>query len=86
MTLLRVKYVLQIWCFRIRVFPDKIRRYVWNKHLLLWWYRFWIRKDEFHKSLDMDILAMMEMNKEERKKYLLDLLKRREIAHQRGML
>ena len=49
----------------------------------LWWNRLWIRSDEFHHSLDIDIKAMSYMNAEQQKKYIADLCHRREIAHQR---
>ena len=58
---------------------------IWNKRLLLWWYRLWIRKDEFHKSLDIDPDAMMEMDEEEKERYLADLVRRRKKAHQKDL-
>jgi hypothetical protein len=51
----------------------------------LWWDRLWIREDEFHQSLSMDAEMMSEMTPGEQKEYLEDLVKRREIAHQRDM-
>ncbi len=71
--------------YGLRNLPGKIKRIVWNKYILLWWYRLWIRKDEFHKSLDSDPLAMMEMTPDERRKYDLDRIRRRQIAHHRDM-
>ena len=58
---------------------------IWNAGLLLWWYRLWIRKDEFHRSLDMDLLAMLAMNKKQKERYVEDLTRRRSIAHERDM-
>ena len=58
---------------------------IWNAGLLLWWYRLWIRKDEFHRSLDMDLLAMLAMNKKRKEWYLEDLSRRRRIAHERDL-
>ena len=49
------------------------------------WHKTFIREDEFDNSLDMDGYAMMDMNKEDRKKYLNDLTRRRRIAHERDM-
>jgi len=49
----------------------------------LFWDRLWIRKDEFHKSLNMDVMAMLDMNEKEQEEYLADLVKRRNIAHDR---
>ena len=34
----------------------------------------------------MDPLAVMEMNKSDREKYIADLTKRRQIAHKRDLL
>jgi hypothetical protein len=33
--------------------------------LKLFWYRLWIRQDEFHASLDTDLNAMWNMNYEQ---------------------
>lgn len=62
-----------------------LKRRIWNKRILLWWYRLWIRKDEFHQSLATDPLALICMDKEEEIKYFEDLNKRREIAHKRSL-
>jgi hypothetical protein len=58
-----------------------LKRHIWNKRILLFWNRLWIRKDEFHSSLDFDIEAVSVMNEEERKDYFLDLNRRRTKAH-----
>ncbi|MBN1637336.1 MAG: hypothetical protein JW866_00085 [Ignavibacteriales bacterium] len=50
------------------------------------WNKTWIRKDEFHSSLDMDGTAMSYMSEKEREKYIHDLVKRRNIAHERDLL
>ena len=64
----------------------KSRKYrVWNKHLLLSWYKLWVRKDEFHRSLDLDGRALEVMTKKERQIYCKDLVKRREIAHYKDL-
>lgn len=62
-----------------------LRRRVWNKHLKMWWGKLFVRKDEFHKSLDMDPEALMVMNKKELREYYQDLAKRRAIAHERQL-
>lgn len=62
-----------------------LKRKLWNKRILLWWYRLWIRKDEFHQSLTTDPFALIYMDKEEEIKYFEDLNKRREIAHKRSL-
>ena len=67
----------------IKNLPGKIRRRLWNKHILLTWHRLWIRQDEFHSSLDLDPLALMEMDETEREKYIADLIRRRMLAHNR---
>jgi hypothetical protein len=51
----------------------------------LFWDALYVREDEFHKSTDMDIVAMMDMNKEDRSKYTRDLCRRRDIAHRRDL-
>jgi len=51
----------------------------------LWWNALFIRKDEFHSSLSMDVFAMSDMNKADRERYLRDLAKRRKIAHERDL-
>jgi hypothetical protein len=81
----KVRIVLYVWWLNVKSLPGKIKRRIWNKHILLWWHRLYIRKDEFHRSLNMDGAAMLEMNEKERKKYLADLVHRREIAHQRDL-
>jgi hypothetical protein len=79
---LRKKISLTFFVFwlNIKEIPAKTRRWVWNKHLLLWWYRLWIRRDEFHSSLNMDLDAMLEMNEKEMERYSKDLIKRRLTA------
>ena len=62
-----------------------IRRRVWNKRLKLWWYQLFIRKNEFHPSLNTDIEAMLVMNDEELEIYRNDLYRRRVIAHNRDI-
>lgn len=45
------------------------------------WYRLWIRKNEFHISLEIDLEYMEALSKEEQEKYLYDLGIRRQKAH-----
>lgn len=59
---------------------------IWHCGILLWWYRLWVRADEFHPSLDLDMVAMEMMTPPERAAYLSDLARRREIAHRRTLL
>jgi len=53
-----------------------------------WWNRLWIRKDEFHPSLriDTDYLLKVGIKSEKGKAYMSDLVKRRDIAHQRDII
>ncbi len=51
----------------------------------VWWNFFWIRKNEFHSSLDMDGVAMLKMSDKERKKYLSELTRRRQLAHESSL-
>lgn len=74
--------ISDIWR-ELRQIPTRLKRRIWNKRLLLWWYRLWIRKNSLHRSLDLDEWATSEMNDEELKIYLVDLRKRRFIAHER---
>jgi hypothetical protein len=53
--------------------------------LKLWWDRLWVRKDEFHSSLDFNITAMLGMTISEREEYIKDLIRRRSIAHERDL-
>ena len=62
-----------------------LKRRIWNKRILLWWYRLWIRKDKFHQSLATDPYALICMNYDEEKEYFKDLNERRGIAHERSL-
>ncbi|MFH0808427.1 MAG: hypothetical protein V1888_02320 [archaeon] len=61
---------------------------IWNRGIKLLWNQLWVRKDEFHSSLNMDVNAvkvMLGMNKKQRDAYIKDLCKRRQIAHERDI-
>jgi hypothetical protein len=62
---------------------ENIRRRIWNKHILLWWYRLWIRRDEFHVSLNTDVDALRVMDEKEIEEYYSDLARRKKISHRR---
>lgn len=81
MSKLRLFY--SIYLFKFNILLKNIKYKIWNKRILLLWYKLWIRKNEFHSSLDIDIFAMSVMNKKEQAAYLLDISKRRQIAHDR---
>ena len=51
----------------------------------LFWNKLWVREDEFHSSTDMDHRVLLAMNKEDRKTYIADLCRRRQIAHDRDL-
>lgn len=58
----------------------------WVKIFYSWlknnWNKLYIRKNEFHSSLD---LSMLYMNEKERERYMVDLIKRRNVAHNRDL-
>mgnify|MGYP001176861959 CR=1 FL=1 len=56
-----------------------------RSRIRLFWSRLWIRKNEFHQSLDIDVEAMLTMNEEQKESYMNDLARRRNIAHEREL-
>lgn len=64
---------------------NKLKRKIWNKGILLWWYRLWVRSDEHHMSLSIDVDAAQEMTVDEYRLYLDDILRRRSVAHERDL-
>lgn len=50
-----------------------------------WWGKLWIREDEFHSSLDYSANIRPGMSEKKREQATLDLIKRRQIAHERGI-
>ena len=69
----------------MREWLTDIRRRLWNKHIKLFWYRLYVRRNEFHKSLNTDFDAMVVMDCDEMKAYYADLQRRRTIAHKRDL-
>ncbi len=57
-------------------------RPLWLRNL---WNRLWVRQDEFHPSLNMDVDLMLKMDEEQRNRYINDLARRRKIAHERDL-
>ncbi len=49
------------------------------------WHKLWVRRDEFHPSLDMDVAAMLNMNHTDKRNYLDNLTLRRRMAHDRDL-
>jgi len=47
----------------------------------IWWQELWVRKDEFHKTLDIDTDAVSQMTYERRLQYFKRLEERRDKAH-----
>ncbi len=80
----KIRFHLYGWWLVLKFFPYKIKRIIWNKHIMVRWQRLWIRKDEFHPSLNMNPKAMVEMSKEEKRRYLEDLCHRRRVAKKRA--
>jgi len=78
-----LKEKLSLWWLDLKLFPKMLKFRIYNKHILRWWYRHFCHSTEFHRSLDLDIGAMMVMNEKELRDYLLEMIKKREIAHQR---
>jgi len=60
-------------------------RRIWLIGIKLKWNKLWIRKNEFHNSLNIDGEAMFYMNEKQRERYINDLVKRRNIAHERDL-
>ncbi len=79
------KYFWLIFLSDIKHLPRKIKRVVWNGGIKLQWNRLWIRKDEFHSSLDLKSEVMLGMSQKRRDKYIKDLCRRRHIAHERDL-
>lgn len=51
----------------------------------VWWSELWIRKNEFHWTLNMDVEALVSMSAKRRERYMNRLMNRRNIAHERGL-
>ena len=66
-------------------------RQIWNPRpplrcrLKVWWQRLWIRRDEFHRTLNADHDALLHMCDCERRRYWADIARRRGIAHERHL-
>jgi hypothetical protein len=49
------------------------------------WAKLWVRKDEFHPSLNIHTNYVYRLNKERRDSYWNNLMRRRKIAHERDL-
>lgn len=72
-----------IW-LEFKIFLVNAKMFLRSRSRLLW-NKLYIRKDEFHSSLDLDGEALQTMNEEQGKKYQLDLVRRRNIAHKKDL-
>jgi len=85
------EFLINLCCFRLSIWlgiqslPIKVKWFVWNRGIKLQWNRLWVRRDEFHRSLDTDVDAIAGMSSEECKAYFKDLCCRRKIADERDM-
>jgi len=61
---------------------DRKLYYPWYK-IRYFWNSLYIRKDEFHKSLNLDINYYVTLSKDKQVQYIKDLERRRRIAHDR---
>jgi len=78
MKLIRLKYHLSLLKDKI-IWPLRLKTMV-----KIFWHELWVRKDEFHSSLDMlHPYEMLSLTKKQRDEYLLTLVQRRNIAHER---
>lgn len=79
---MKTKLQLFIAYHETKQYFSKIRiLFTWFK---LQWNKLYIRKDEFHSSLDMDGDVLM-FNKDKSDKYMKDLIRRRNIAHRKSL-
>lgn len=73
-----------LWYFVLAA-PGRSKRFFWNRGIKLFWYRLWIRKNEFDHSLDLDVDAIRGMNEGQLRRYVEDLIRRRMVAHKRDL-
>jgi len=79
---LELKYgVLTLW-WVLREIGYVIKSFCMSR-LRLMWAKAYIRKDEFHSSLDIDIEYLSTATEKQKESYFRDLVKRRNIAHER---
>lgn len=73
---LRTRQAINWLKYQLRLLPCRPR---------LIWGQLWLRRDEFHPSLDIDVDAMLRMNEPDRARYLQNLTRRRNAAHERDL-
>ena len=68
-----------------------VRRRIWHRRaplryrLKLWWHRLWIRRNEFHRTLNIDTSFRWVMCDCEWDAYCADVTYRRGVAHERHL-
>ncbi len=50
-------------------------------NIRVWWCQLWLRKDEFHPSLNADSEVMLSLQGRDLDNYTQDLISRRQLAH-----
>jgi len=69
------------WSLLDTWWPCRLYRRMRSKYRV-WKARRYRGNDEFHPSLSMDVLAMLEMTEQEQDAYLQDLMRRRQKLHE----
>jgi len=72
--MIKFKNILEWILYQLKMLKHR-PRLIWNS--------LYIRKNEFHKSLEIDMKSVIDMSEKDRKQYFENLTKRREIAHYR---
>ena len=69
----------------IKIF-NKLKILIWNRGVKMLWDCLWIRKNEFHKSLSLDVEALSQMDDGQREAYMKNMAIRRQAAHEKDLL
>lgn len=81
--LMRIPHILVRFYEVTQIGAERLQRRIWHRGVKLFWYRLWVRDDEFHPSLEMDHEALIDMSEEEERAYRADLRRRRCRTHQK---
>jgi hypothetical protein len=54
-------------------------------HLKWFWCRLWVRREEFHWTLEIDWEGIFVLSEEKFEQYTKDVIRRRSIAHDRTL-
>ena len=79
-----IKLFFQIMYLNLKIFLGNLKLFLRSRSRLLW-NKLYIRKDEFHTFLDIDLEALLTMNSKQQERYQLDLIRRRNIAHKKDI-